>query len=577
MASENSYYQTLTRKLVLTVIIVSLTPLVLVSGIILGQFHISYHEKVHAHLGEIVQKHKQNIDTFLDEKLSDIRFLATSYSFPELSSDSVLKGVLSRLQRDHGPVFQDLGVVDDQGIQRAYAGPFKLEHAHYSEAEWFRKALQSNYYISDVFLGLRGLPHFIVAVRQKHEGRYWILRCTIDFVAFNSLVENLRIGQTGFAFILNHKGEFQTKPLFNAEPSARHYKDFLRTGLEHKDKVSIAEHYDDTGQKKVYVNAFLKGGEWLLIYQQDTNEAFADLRRAQGTAIAIVLLGGIGIITMARVLSGRMVRLIIQADQEKEVMNKQVIESGKLASIGELAAGIAHEINNPVAIMVEEAGWMEDLLAEEDLRETDNLVEYRRALAQIKNQGKRCKEITHKLLSFARKTDTPTHDVQLNELIEEVVELARQRARYSNVLIRTNLQQDLPTVKVSAMEIEQVLLNLINNALDAMDKKGGTIDIDSYREYNFIIIDVADSGPGIPQANLEKIFDPFFTTKPVGKGTGLGLSICFGIIHKMGGLINVQSVIGVGTTFRVKIPLQDKNANQSKREQSARFIGAAGR
>ena len=99
-----------------------------------------------------------------------------------------------------------------QGLQVAYAGPYKLHKAHYAEADWFHDAIESDYFISDVFLGLRGLPHFIVTVRKNEQGSSWILRATLDFVAFNTLVENLRIGKTGFAFILNNEGAFQTSP-----------------------------------------------------------------------------------------------------------------------------------------------------------------------------------------------------------------------------------------------------------------------------------------------------------------------------------------------------------------------------
>ena len=205
--------------------------------------------------------------------------------------------------------------------------------------------------------------------------------------------------------------------------------------------------------------------------------------------------------------------------------------------------------------MVEEAGWIEDLLEDEELKKPENLKEFTRALKQIREQGKRCKQITHKLLSFARKTDSRVQEVNLYDLVEEMVALSAQRAKYSNVEIKTDLQTGLPTIQVSLAEMQQVFLNLINNALDAMEKTEGTIVISARMQGGRITIGVADTGPGIPESNLERIFDPFFTTKPVGKGTGLGLSICYGIIKKMGGEIEVHSVLDEGTTFFVHIPL----------------------
>ncbi len=557
------YHHSLRRNMLLTVIIVSITPMILVSALILYQFRISYQEKVYAHLETLVKKHKRNIDNFLKEKLADIRFMSDTFTLEELSDESFLRDRLEALQSEFGPVFVDLGVIKANGVQVAYAGPFKLGKALYSEADWFQKAREEKHVISDVFLGLRGLPHFIVAVRENSNGESWILRATIDFVAFNDLVQNIRIGETGFAYILNRKGEFQTKTLLDVLPTKGPCADFVETGKRVQDRICITEKIDESGNKNLYVTASLKDGDWFLVFRQRTSDAFADFRNAMKVAIVIIVLGGLGITTMAFFLTRRMVGRIAEVDKEKEIMNEQIVETGKLASVGELAAGIAHEINNPVAIMVEEAGWIGDLLEEEEFQDGENLSEFKRALDQIRNQGRRCKEITHKLLSFARKTDSRVQDVQIQDLIEELVSLSAQKAKYSNVTINTDIQPDLPALKVSQTELQQVILNLINNALDAMEKKGGTLDISSQVEDNIIVVEVEDNGPGIPEANIARIFDPFFTTKPVGKGTGLGLSICYGIIKKMGGEIEVRSLLGEGTNFRVSIPLPEERETQS--------------
>jgi two-component system, NtrC family, sensor kinase len=556
--NKSDYYRSLTRKMILTIIIVSVTPLILVGSIILYRFHVSYHEKVEAHLQELVLKHKQTIDNFLTEKLGDIRFLADTFSFDELKNASFLQDRMDLLQRSFGPVFVDLGVVNSQGLQVAYAGPFRLGEALYFEAEWFKKAMKTRYFISDVFLGLRGLPHFIVAVKDNWMGDPWILRATIDFVAFNDLVKNIRVGETGFAYILNRDGKFQTKPFFDITPKNEPYRDFLKIKEDDPQKVHIVERKDESGKKIIYVASFLKNGDWLLVYQQNHRDAYLDFYKTIIVAVIIMGFGALGIVFAALFLSKRMVRRISVADQEKEMMDKQMIETGKLASIGKLAAGIAHEINNPVAIMVEEAGWIKDLLEEEEFRKSENLNEFERALNQIKTQGRRCKEITHKLLSFARKTDFRVQKTHINELIGELIALSEQRAKYAKITIHTDFQNDLPATYLAQSEMQQVLLNLINNAIDAMESHGGELIISTHFEVEegVIVIEVSDTGPGIPEANLSRIFEPFFTTKPVGKGTGLGLSICYGIIPKMGGRIDVKSVVDSGATFYIRIPVQ---------------------
>ncbi len=253
---------------------------------------------------------------------------------------------------------------------------------------------------------------------------------------------------------------------------------------------------------------------------------------------------------------------IHQASAQKTILME-------LASVGELAAGIAHEINNPVAIMVEEAGWIGDLLKEEEFKESRNLNEFKRALDQICTQGKRCKNITHKLLSFARRTDPREQDVQMNDLLEELVALSAERAEHGNISIKTDFQKTLPTVMVSQSEMQQVFLNLINNSIDAMETRGGVIEIKTRLQGNELVVEVIDNGPGIERANLGRIFFPFFTTKPVGKGTGLGLSICYGIINKYGGEIEVNSIPEVETTFRVKIPFPKDRLDRSGTQRAA--------
>jgi two-component system NtrC family sensor kinase len=551
-------FRSLSQSIVLLVIICSVIPLIIVSGTIYYQFHISYKEKVLAHLRELVYNHAQNIDNFLHEKLADIRFLTDSFGWDDLQDESSLKEHLEALQKDFGRDFVDLGVINADGKQIAYAGPYDLANVNYSDAEWLHRAMQSNYYISDVFLGLRDLPHFIIAVRNSRDDGHSILRSTIDFAKFTALVDNIRLGQTGFAFILNDKGELQTtpamKPVIDITSGKAIFDQLSADPSVSSGDVRMGTKSDSSGNKNIYIAAFLKNKDWLLVYQQRTADAFADLDKTFAIAMVLMLIGLSSIAIMTFTLYQKVFKRVAKADIEKQMMRKKVIETGKLASVGELAAGIAHEINNPVAIMVEEAGWMGDLMEDVAFDEPENRVEFERAIEQIQTQGKRCKEITHKLLSFARQTDSTIEDVNIKELLEELVAFSHKRAKYSMVEIHTDFPENLPSLKASASELQQVFFNLVNNAIDAMDNQGGRLTISCRKNQQYIVIKLSDTGKGIAEANLERIFDPFFTTKPVGKGTGLGLSICYGIIEKMGGKIEVQSSVGAGTTFSVALP-----------------------
>lgn len=557
---QNKYYRALSRIIISVILIASISPMVIASIFILDNFRTAYRQKVYDNLELAVRNHRKSIDLFLKEKLANIRLLGNQFDYEQFSRKPFLEQKLAQLQQSYDRVFVDLGMISEKGIQVSYAGPHALTNADYSKAHWFKKAMTVPYFTSDVFYGLRGAPHFIVSVRCFANGRYWLLRATIDFGSFNSIVENFRIGRTGFAFIINKTGEFQTKPIASTDLPANILNLFGPSADGRSS--SVVSHMDPTGKQIIHASFHLKEGEWILVLQQDQKDAFAELYKTQYMAMLIILVGSLVIISTSLLLSQRLIKRIAWADRakrladkEKEIMSQQVIETGKLASIGELAAGIAHEINNPVAIMVEEAGWIEDLLEEEEFRNGENLEEFHRALRQIHTQGIRCKDITHKLLSFARKTDSRVQEVQINDLLGEVVSFAAQRAKYSNIAIHTHFQKNLPVLHASETELQQVLLNIMNNALDATEKSGGEISISSQLKDGKVVITLADNGPGIAEANLSRIFDPFFTTKPVGMGTGLGLSICFGIISKMGGRIDVQSQVNQGSTFIIQLPI----------------------
>jgi two-component system, NtrC family, sensor kinase len=166
------------------------------------------------------------------------------------------------------------------------------------------------------------------------------------------------------------------------------------------------------------------------------------------------------------------------------------------------------------------------------------------------------KKVTHRLLGFARRMEPTVEKVLINEILEECVGFLENEARYQNITIQKELAADLPMISSDASQLQQVFLNILNNAIDAIGKNGAiTLKTLHLPESQQVAIKISDTGPGMTQATVEKIFDPFFTTKEVGKGTGLGLSISYSIIEKLGGTIYVNSTLGEGTTFTIKLPV----------------------
>ena len=313
--------------------------MLLTTGILSSRFSRAYADKVRAHISELVQKHTQNIDTFLAEKVGNIRFLACNFDPRDQSPGTFLKQNLALLKKEYGDVFTDLGLVDAHGIQFAYEGPFKLEKADYSSAEWFLQAKKRPVYISDVFAGLRGHPHFIIAVQVNLPDTHYILRSTINFGAFNSLVENIHMGKTGVAFIVNARGELQTKSEVSFPPEV--LESLPKRADFQNNHTLFVKNKDAAGREYVCVADMLKNIGWMMVFYQDRDDAFRDLKSTKWLTMIIFTLGCIAILFVAVALPRNIVRLLSRADKKSEVMNRQVVESGKLATIGELAAGIA--------------------------------------------------------------------------------------------------------------------------------------------------------------------------------------------------------------------------------------------
>ena len=245
--------------------------------------------------------------------------------------------------------------------------------------------------------------------------------------------------------------------------------------------------------------------------------------------------------------------------------NRAVARTEKLAAVGRLAAGVVHEINNPLATIAACAEALETRVAEGTFgasRDVDDLREY---LALIRSEAFRCKQITNGLLDFSRNRAGEPAPVSLTEVVKAAARLLRHQRRAKNIEFQVEVADDITLVAGDAGQLQQVVIILAENAIDAMPQ-GGTLTLRTYNEAGGVSLQVCDSGVGIAQENLAKIFDPFFTTKEVGRGTGLGLAVCYGIVTEHGGRIAVDSTVGRGTTFTVSLPALSEEIREGGRE-----------
>jgi two-component system NtrC family sensor kinase len=233
--------------------------------------------------------------------------------------------------------------------------------------------------------------------------------------------------------------------------------------------------------------------------------------------------------------------------------NRAVARAEKLAAVGRLAAGVVHEINNPLATISACAEALESRLNEGAFDASPEVEDLREYLSLIRSEAFRCKSITNGLLDFSRTRAGEHLPVQIAEVINSAARLMRHQRRGDQIEIEVEVADSLSPVSGDEGQLQQAVIALATNAIDAMPE-GGRLTLRGHERNDHVLVEICDTGVGIPQENLTKIFDPFFTTKEIGRGTGLGLAVCYGIVTEHGGRLNVQSAVGTGTTFTISLP-----------------------
>jgi len=242
----------------------------------------------------------------------------------------------------------------------------------------------------------------------------------------------------------------------------------------------------------------------------------------------------------------RIGRLLLFDDvTQREHMEEQMSQTEKLTSLGLLAAGVAHEVNTPLAVISNYIQMLAKQMPENDPRHS--------IIEKIVKQTFRASEIVNNLLNFSRTGAAEIANVDLNHVVEETLSLVSHPLKTSQIQVVKNLGDGLPAVRGSANKLQQVFLNLFLNARDAMPS-GGILEVRTAAHNGSVEIEIVDTGAGIPREHIHRIFDPFFTTKSVGRGTGLGLSVSYGIIKEHAGKVDVRSAPGKGTSFHVEFP-----------------------
>jgi signal transduction histidine kinase len=551
---------------ILAVSAVAIIPLLAVTAIGYRQYRAAFDSDFSNPMLRFASAAQQSLGSFLSERLSALGLLMRETPIEELRSSAALQRALTTVDESFGGIV-DLGLIDETGVQVAYAGPFALAGRNYAEYRFFQEARTRGVSVSDVFMGYRNLPHIVLAVHKDLGGnREIVLRATLDTDVFHFLVRARtlrRPEQTAFcrrchvlvvppfadAFIINDDRILQT-------PS-RLYGDILQAAplpaFPQTREPTLTEVTDTRGTPMVAAYARIEGSPFTLVVLSPRDAAHAGLQSVRSDLLAF--LGVTIILILAVIMTGTayVVRRVRQEDRKRAALYHKMEYTNKLAAIGRLGAGVAHEINNPLSIITQKGGLLRDLLTmSEEMPSREKLVDL---VDSVLKSAERCGGITHRLLGFARHMDVQRESIDLDALLKEVLGFLEKEASYRNLGITFAYPEQPPHVVSDRGQLQQVFLNIINNAFAAVND-GGHIEIGIRRVgTDEVEVSITDDGVGIPEAQLSRIFDPFFTTKK-GGGTGLGLSITYGIVQKLGGRIGVTSTVGRGTRFTVTLPLE---------------------
>ncbi len=559
-------YISMRRNIIVLMILVTLIPLTLMAFINYHQYQTSLKNELIHPLRLLTSKTKHSFELFLEERASTIRALASSYSFEDFSGEQTINRIYRVLKKEFTG-FVDLGLISEEGVMLNYAGPYDLRGINFSSEPWFQEVMVRGVCCSNIVQGGWEYPHIIISALQLPEnGPAWILRASMDTQPFSTMISAIGLGPESDAFLVNKTGILQTNTKFYGSVMETVTLSIPSGGQE----ARVLETADQRGREILLAYAHFAKSDYTLVIIRPRGVLMEPWFVLQSEMLLVFVFGIALIILVSIKLSDTLVQRIRDADEKRETAFRELEYSHKLSSIGRLAAGVAHEVNNPLAIINEKVGLIRDLIecANDDL-DLDQAVENPSALInepdckiysltdEILNSVVRCKTITHRLLGFARRMEVTTQSLDLNELLREVWGYLDKEALYKKVSVDFRMAEEGMMIESDRGQLQQVFFNIFTNALEAVEEHGSIVLSTWEENPETVGISIQDDGEGISPENLERIFDPFFSTRQK-YGTGLGLSITYGIIKKLGGEIQVQSTLGEGSKFTVHLLKQSR-------------------
>ncbi len=498
---------------------------------------------------QLVSNSWRSVSLFLTERRSVLDFIAHDNGLETLKDPARLADILENLNKRFGG-FIDLGVINSSGKQISHAGSHQTESLDYNRQHWYREVLKRGVYISELVMGPLNEPFVDFAVkRELADGSFFVLHARLKPEQLTESIAHIDVGAEGDLFIISRNGVLQT-------PSRYHGPVFNKISIavpEYSARTRVIESINDKKDRILIGYAHIPDTPYILMMIQKQSERIQPWYKTTWAFTGILAASIILILLVTLGVATNLVNQIHAADQERVDTLHQVEYASKMVSLGRLASGVAHEINNPLAIINEKAGHIKDIFTLTETYAKDpkliNLVD------SVISTVQRCAAVTRGMLNFARHLNLSVQTIDLKEIIDEVKSVLSKEAELRSITVGVTVSEDIPPFESDRGKLEQVFFNLFNSAIGAMSD-GGHLEITARRKNkDYISVAFTDNGRGIPESDLKHIFEPFYYAKTGHSGTGLGLAVTYALVQEIGGTISVQSSPGRETCFDISIPL----------------------
>jgi signal transduction histidine kinase len=542
-------FQRIWKRAILVTATVALVPLIIwaLSGYRLTMETIE--SELELRTSQLVSNSWRSVSMFLTERRSVLDFIAHDHSLETLKDPDRLAGILENLNKRFDG-FIDLGVIDGSGKQISHTGSHHMGGLDFNQQPWFREVLNRGVYISEVVTGQLNEPHVDFAVkRELADGSFFVLHAVLEPEQLMESIAQIDAGARGDLFIINRDGVLQTPSRYNGPVFNKISMAIPEYSLKTRVYESINENKD-----RIFIGyAHIPDTPYILMTIQEQSEGVQPWYKTTWAFTGILAASVIMILLVTLGVATHLVNQIHEADQERLDTLHQVEYASKMVSLGRLASGVAHEINNPLAIINEKAGHIKDIFTLTDTYARDpklvGLVD------SVISTVQRCAKVTRGLLNFARHLNLSIQAIDLREIIDEVKTVLDKEAENRSITVGVTVSEEIPTFESDRGKLEQVFFNLFNSAIGAMND-GGHLEITATRkDEKYVSVAFTDNGRGIPESDLKHIFEPFYYSKTGHSGTGLGLAVTYALVQEIGGTISVQSRPGQETCFDVSIPL----------------------